>query len=64
MQAAIAAAVEGANTHLSRGEQIKKWCLLETEWQPGGEELTPTMKLKRRPIEQKYAREIDELYAA
>ena len=57
------AGIEEANTHLSRVEQIKKWCLLETEWQPGGEELTPTMKLKRRPIAEKYAREIDELYA-
>jgi long-subunit acyl-CoA synthetase (AMP-forming) len=64
VQAAIAAAIEEANSHLSRVEQIKKWCLLETEWQAGGDELTPTMKLKRRPIEQKYAREIDALYAA
>jgi long-subunit acyl-CoA synthetase (AMP-forming) len=63
VKAAIAAAIEEANTHLSRVEQIKKWCLLETEWQPGGEELTPTMKLKRRPIEQKYAGEIEALYA-
>jgi long-chain acyl-CoA synthetase len=63
VQEAIGAAIEDANTHLSRVEQIKKWCLLETEWQPGGDELTPTMKLKRRPIEQKYAGEIDALYA-
>ena len=63
VQAAIKEAVEEANTHLSRVEQIKKWCLLEAEWQPGGDELTPTMKLKRRPIEQKYASEIDGLYA-
>ena len=63
VQAAIGDAVEEANSHLSRVEQIKKWCLLETEWQPGGEELTPTMKLKRRPIEQKYADEIERLYA-
>jgi long-subunit acyl-CoA synthetase (AMP-forming) len=62
VQAAIGAAIEEANSHLSRVEQIKKWCLLEAEWQPGGEELTPTMKLKRRPIEQKYAAEIDALY--
>jgi long-chain acyl-CoA synthetase len=63
VQAAIEGAIAEANTHLSRVEQIKKWCLLETEWQPGGEELTPTMKLKRRPIAEKYAREIDELYS-
>jgi long-chain acyl-CoA synthetase len=62
VQAAIGAAVEEANSHLSRVEQIKKWALLEAEWQPGGDELTPTMKLKRRPIEQKYAAEIAALY--
>ena len=33
------------------------------EWAPGGEELTPTMKLKRRPIERKYEAEIEALYA-
>jgi long-subunit acyl-CoA synthetase (AMP-forming) len=63
VQSAIGAAIEEANSHLSRVEQIKKWCLLEAEWQPGGEELTPTMKLKRRPIEQKYAAQIEALYA-
>jgi long-subunit acyl-CoA synthetase (AMP-forming) len=63
VQEAIGAAIEEANTHLSRVEQIKKWALLEAEWQPGGDELTPTMKLKRRPIAEKYAAEIDGLYA-
>jgi long-chain acyl-CoA synthetase len=60
---AIAGAVDEANSHLSRVEQIKKFEILETEWQPGGDELTPTMKLKRRPIEQKYAAQIEALYA-
>jgi long-chain acyl-CoA synthetase len=63
VQEAVASAIEEANSHLSRVEQIKKWALLEAEWQPGGDELTPTMKLKRRPIEQKYAAEIDGLYS-
>ena len=63
VQAAIEAAIEEANTHLSRVEQIKKWCLLETEWQPGGEELTPTMKLKRRPIERSTPRRSRCLFA-
>ena len=36
---------------------------LSAEWLPGGDELTPTMKLKRRPIAEKYAGEIDALYA-
>jgi long-subunit acyl-CoA synthetase (AMP-forming) len=59
----IAQAVETANARLSRVEQIKRFKVLEGEWAPGGEELTPTMKLKRRPIERKYEAEIDALYA-
>jgi long-chain acyl-CoA synthetase len=59
----IAAAVEAANRRMARVEQIKKFRILPTEWAPGGEELTPTMKLKRKPIERKYAAEIEALYA-
>ena len=55
--------IEAANEQLARVEQIKKFKLLEEDWQPGGEELTPTMKLKRKPIHEKYRSEIDELYA-
>jgi long-chain acyl-CoA synthetase len=58
----VAAAVDEANSHLSRVEQIKRFEILPTEWEPGGEELTPTMKLKRRPIAQLYAAEIEALY--
>ncbi|KAA1427901.1 AMP-binding protein [Nocardioides antri] len=61
--AAVAAGVEAANQRLSRVEQIKSWTLLPVDWEPGGDELTPTMKLKRRPIAEKYAAEIDGLYA-
>jgi long-chain acyl-CoA synthetase len=60
----IAAAVEAANTRLSRVEQIKRYKVLPGEWVPGSEELTPTMKLKRRPIERKYEDEIEALYSA
>lgn len=63
VQAAVAAAVEAANAKLSRVEQIKRYTLLAEEWMPGGDELTPTMKLKRRPISEKYAEAIDALYA-
>jgi long-chain acyl-CoA synthetase len=62
VRAAVAAAVDEANTHLSRVEQIKRFEILPTEWEPGGEELTPTMKLKRRPIADLYSAEIDGLY--
>jgi long-subunit acyl-CoA synthetase (AMP-forming) len=63
VQQQVAAAVEAANARLSRVEQIKKYRILETDWLPGGDELTPTMKLKRRSIGEKYAPVIEELYA-
>jgi long-subunit acyl-CoA synthetase (AMP-forming) len=56
--------VDAANQSLARVEQIKKFRVLPTDWEPGGDELTPTMKLKRKPIAEKYAAEIDELYSA
>ncbi|QUD83538.1 long-chain fatty acid--CoA ligase [Gordonia polyisoprenivorans] len=59
---AIGNAVEVANTRLSRVEHIRSWKVLPTYWIPGGDELTPTMKLKRSPIAKKYATEIDALY--
>ncbi|MFZ2530423.1 MAG: long-chain fatty acid--CoA ligase [Rhodococcus sp. (in: high G+C Gram-positive bacteria)] len=59
----IEKAVAVANTKLSRVEQIKKYVVLPNIWEPSGDELTPTMKLKRRPIDAKYAAEIDRLYA-
>jgi long-subunit acyl-CoA synthetase (AMP-forming) len=62
VQETIGAAVDQANSHLSRVEQIKKFAILGDEWQPGGEELTPTMKLKRKPIGEKYAEQIEALY--
>ena len=55
--------IDRANEQLARVEQIKKFKLLPVEWEPGGEELTPTMKLKRKPIAEKYRDEIEALYA-
>ncbi len=60
---AIQTAVDQANAKLSRVEQIKKFKLLREQWEPGGDELTPTMKLKRKPIDEKYAEEIEALYS-
>jgi long-subunit acyl-CoA synthetase (AMP-forming) len=60
----IAAAVEAGNARLSRVEQIKRHSIVPGEWLPGGDELTPTLKLKRRPIERKYEAQIEKLYAA
>jgi long-subunit acyl-CoA synthetase (AMP-forming) len=59
---AVAAGVEQANERLARVEQIKKFHIVQGDWLPGGDELTPTMKLKRKPIDQKYAAEIEALY--
>jgi len=60
---AVQAGVDKANSRLARVEQIKKFKIVAGDWLPGGDELTPTMKLKRKPIAEKYAAEIEELYA-
>ena len=61
---AIQTAVDEANSKMARVEQIKKFTILESDWQPGGDELTPTMKLKRKPIDERYAKEIEALYSS
>lgn len=63
VRALIQSGVDQANEKLSRVEQIKKFAVLAQPWEPGGDELTPTMKLKRTPIAKKYATEIDALYS-
>jgi long-subunit acyl-CoA synthetase (AMP-forming) len=63
IRTAVAAGVAEANTHLSRIEQIKRFAVLAADWSPSTGELTPTLKLKRRVITEKYAAEIDALYA-
>ena len=63
IQAEVQRGVDSANEAMARVEQIKKFELLDAEWEPGGDELTPTMKLKRKPIHEKYGREIEALYS-
>jgi long-subunit acyl-CoA synthetase (AMP-forming) len=62
VQAAVQADVDKANARLSRVEQVKRFWIVPADWPPGGDELTPTMKLKRKPIAEKYAREIESMY--
>jgi long-subunit acyl-CoA synthetase (AMP-forming) len=62
MRAAVQAGVDAANEKLARVEQIKKFTLVEGDWLPGGDEITPTMKLKRKPIAAKYAETIEAMY--
>jgi long-chain acyl-CoA synthetase len=52
-----------ANQQFNSVEQVKKFTLLGEEWLPDSDEMTPTMKLKRRGINEKYAIEIEALYA-
>jgi long-chain acyl-CoA synthetase len=54
--------VDQANEDLARVEQVKRFAVLPADWEPGGDELTPTMKLKRKPILEKYATEVEGLY--
>jgi long-chain acyl-CoA synthetase len=60
--AEVGRAVEAANARLARVQQVKYWELLPVEWTAESEELTPTLKLKRRVVHAKYADVIDGLY--
>jgi long-chain acyl-CoA synthetase len=60
--AEVETAVTAANQRLARVQQVKRWRLLPVEWTAETEELTPTLKLKRRIVHAKYADDIDALY--
>jgi hypothetical protein len=60
---AVQSAVDAANEQLSRVEQIKRFSVIDGEWHPDGDELTPTPKLKRRAVAAKYAAEIEAMCA-
>jgi long-chain acyl-CoA synthetase len=61
--AAVTAGVAEANSHLARIEQVKRFAILPREWTPESGELTPTQKLKRRVVLDRYSAEISSLYA-
>ena len=63
VRAEVQAGVDRANERLSRVEQVKRFTILPSDWLPGGDELTPTMKLKRKPIAEKYKALIEKMYA-
>ncbi len=62
VRAEVQKAVDEANDDVARVEQLKKFIILPDEWTPESDELTPTLKLKRRVIHEKYADAIDSLY--
>jgi long-chain acyl-CoA synthetase len=59
----IQGGVDAVNEQVSKVEGVKKFTILGTDWLPGGDELTPTMKLKRKPVAEKYASQIEAMYA-
>jgi long-chain acyl-CoA synthetase len=59
----VQTAVNDCNRHVSRVESVRKFTVLPTEWTAESEELTPTLKLKRRVILKKYAGEVDAMYS-
>jgi long-subunit acyl-CoA synthetase (AMP-forming) len=59
----IQKAVDDLNSQVSKVEGVKKFTVLGQDWLPGAEELTPTMKLKRKPIAEKYAAQIETMYS-
>jgi long-chain acyl-CoA synthetase len=61
--AAVQAAVDECNTHVAKVEAVRRFAILPVEWTAESEELTPTLKLKRRVIFDKYADVIEGLYA-
>ncbi len=63
VRARAAAAVGHANAQLARYEQIRRFRILGHELQLGSDELTPTMKLRRKAVCEKFRAEIDSLYA-
>jgi long-chain acyl-CoA synthetase len=55
--------IDDLNKEFGHIEQIKKFTLITQEWTVPGGDLTPTLKLKRKHLLQKYTREIDAMYA-
>ena len=62
MHAAVQAAVDSVNGERSRYEQIKRFTILPRDFSQDEDEVTPTLKLKRRVIAERYADEIEDLY--
>ncbi len=63
VRAEIQKAVDETNRHVSQVEGVKRFTILPVEWTAESAELTPTLKLKRRVVSDKYARQIEDMYA-
>ncbi len=63
VQGEVQTAIESANEHVSRVEQVKKFAIVPDVWGPESGEITPSLKLKRNVVLAKYAGEIEKMYA-
>ncbi len=63
LEAEIQRIVDGANEQVARVEQAKKWHIAGEDWTPDSGELTPSLKLKRRVVFERYAEQIEAMYA-
>jgi long-chain acyl-CoA synthetase len=55
--------IDAVNQNLARFEKLKRVLLVPDEFSPANGAMTPTMKLRRRVIEDRYRQQIDEMYA-
>ncbi|WP_121709277.1 AMP-dependent synthetase/ligase [Streptomyces sp. E5N91] len=60
--AVVGEEVSAANARLSGPEQVGRWYVTDTDWVADSDELTPTMKLRRARVAEKYAKIVDDLY--
>ncbi|HKY48451.1 MAG TPA: AMP-binding protein [Acidimicrobiia bacterium] len=58
----IQSALDAANQEVSRVEQVKKFVIVPDAWTPDSGEITPSLKLKRRVVLEKYSSDIDSMY--
>lgn len=63
IQTELQQGVDAANGTLARVEQVRRWAVVPDTWEPGSDVLTPTMKLRRKNIEARYADQIASLYS-
>ena len=64
MRGEVQKAVDSVNSEVGRVEQIKKFKILPHDLSQATGELTPTMKVKRNVVAEKYAAEVEKLYAS
>jgi long-chain acyl-CoA synthetase len=62
VRAELQSALDAANQEVSRVEQVKKFVIVPDAWTPDSGEITPSLKLKRRVVLEKYSSDIESMY--